>query len=99
MRKIDKEKADAFFKEKNRYTFIYLVVWFLASYAVVLFAEFFANFTFNGFPFHYYMGAQGSIVIFIILLFINAVASDKLEQKYGIQQSKKQTVSNTKTLD
>jgi putative solute:sodium symporter small subunit len=86
---MEKSQADAYFKEKNRNTTIYLIIWFLVSYGVVLFAEFFAGFMFNGFPFHYYMGAQGAIVVFIILLFTNAVMTDKIDRKYGIEPDKK----------
>lgn len=86
MRKLDKEKAEAYYRAKKKQLIAYFIVWFLVSYGVVAFAEFFAQFTFNGFPFHYYMGAQGAVLVFIALLFINAVMSDKLDQKYGIQQ-------------
>lgn len=67
---------------------IYLAIWFLSSFGVVMFAEKFATFTFNGFPFHYFMGAQGSIVIFILLLYVNAKVSDGIDRKYGIEESK-----------
>jgi uncharacterized membrane protein len=45
------------------------------------------------------MGAQGAIIIFIILLFINAKVSDSIDKKYGIDESKNESLSYGKTLD
>lgn len=99
MKKIDKSVADAYFREKTRYIFIYFAIWFVVSFGVVMFAES-LDFTFiGGFPFHYYMGAQGSILVFIILLFVNAKVSDKIDQKYGIDEKANEQLSYGKTLD
>ena len=99
MKKIDRAIADQYFKEKNRYMALYLVIWLVSSFGVVLFAEGLSQMTINGFPFHYFMGAQGSIVIFILLLFINAKVSDGIDKKYGIDEKKNEQVSYGKTLD
>ncbi|MEL3970685.1 DUF4212 domain-containing protein [Rossellomorea oryzaecorticis] len=99
MKKIDRAKADQYFKEKNRFMALYLVIWFISSFVMVFFAESLSSITFNGFPFHYFMGAQGSILIFIILLYVNAVVSDRIDRKYGIDESKNEQISYGKTLD
>lgn len=98
-KKIDKKVADAYFKERTRNIVIFLVIGFLSSFGVVLFAEFFSGFTINGFPFHYFMGAQGAVVIFILLLFINARLSDSIDRKYGIDESKNKLLSAGKAVD
>lgn len=98
MKKIDKHIADAYFRERTRNIIIYLVVWFLASFGVAMFAESY-SFTVNGFPFHYFMGAQGAIVIFIFLLFINAKVSDNIDKKYGINEKKNEQLSFGNTVD
>ncbi|HZH60378.1 MAG TPA: DUF4212 domain-containing protein [Metabacillus sp.] len=99
MKKIDKKVADAYFKERTRNIVIYLIIGGLSSFGVVLFAEFFSGFTINGFPFHYFMGAQGAVVVFILLLFINAKVSDSIDRKYGIDESKNEQLSAGKTLE
>jgi putative solute:sodium symporter small subunit len=99
MKKIEKKVADAYFKERTRNIVIYLIIGFLSSFGVVLFAEFFSTFTINGFPFHYFMGAQGAVVVFILLLFVNAKVSDSIDRKYGIDESKNEQLSAGKTLD
>src|SRR5215218_7050588 len=37
-----------------------------------------------GFPLGYYMGAQGSLVVFVILIFFYAWRMERLDQAYGI---------------
>lgn len=99
MKKIEKEVADRYFREKNRNIIIYFIIWFIVSYGVVLLAEPLSNISFLGFPLHYYMGAQGAVLTFIILLFVNAKMGDKIDQKYGIDESKNEQISSGTTLE
>ncbi|HSI66425.1 MAG TPA: sodium/substrate symporter small subunit [Planococcus sp. (in: firmicutes)] len=89
MRKIDKKEADAYFRLRTTLIIIYLAIGFTASFGVVFFAEELSGFSINGFPFHYFMGAQGAVLIFILLLFINAIVNDQIDKKFGIDQVKK----------
>ncbi|RNF40398.1 DUF4212 domain-containing protein [Planococcus salinus] len=89
MRKIDKKEADAYFRLRTTLIVIYLAIGFTASFVVVFFAEALSGFSVNGFPFHYFMGAQGAVLTFIILLFINAIVNDRIDKKFGINQENK----------
>ena len=89
LRKIDKKEADAYFRLRTTLIMIYLAIGFTASFVVVFFAEELSGFTVNGFPFHYFMGAQGAVLIFILLLFINAIVNDRIDKKFGLTQQKK----------
>lgn len=97
MRKIDKSIADAYFREKNRYMILYFIIWAAVSYGVVLFAEPLSTLYFNGFPFHYFMGAQGALAVFIILLFVNAIVGDKIDRKYGINEKRNEEIGREST--
>ncbi len=99
MKVISKEKAEAYFRERIRNTVIYLSIWAIVSFGVVLFAERLSSFSINGFPFHYFMGAQGAIVTFILLLFINAIISDRTDKKYGIDDKKGKRFNTGTTVD
>ncbi|TWT04230.1 DUF4212 domain-containing protein [Planococcus sp. CPCC 101016] len=89
MRKIDKKDADAYFRIRTTLVVIYLLIGFSASFGVVFFAEELSGFSVNGFPFHYFMGAQGAVLIFILLLFINAIVNDRIDKKFGLDQDRK----------
>lgn len=99
MKKIDKAVADRYFLEKTRNMIIYFIIWFAVSFGVVIFAEPLSEITINGFPFHYFMGAQGAVLTFIILLFVNAKVSDGIDKKYGIDESKNEQISSGKVFD
>jgi putative solute:sodium symporter small subunit len=96
---MDKAVADRYFREKTRNMIIYFAIWFVVSYGVVLFAEPLSKMTVNGFPLHYFMGAQGAVVTFIILLFVNAKVSDGIDRKYGIDEEKNEQLSSGRALD
>lgn len=89
VRKIDKKEADAYFRIRTTLVVIYLLIGFSASFVVVFFAEELSGFSVNGFPFHYFMGAQGAVLIFILLLFINAIVNDRIDKKFGLNQDSK----------
>lgn len=99
LKKIDKKIADSYFREKTRNMIIYFIVWFIVSFGVVLMAEPLSEITINGFPFHYFMGAQGAVITFIILLFVNAKLDDSIDRKYGIDEEKNKQISSGKVLD
>lgn len=99
MKRIDKKVADAYFKTRTTLIMSFLGIGVIVSFGVVLFAESLTDVSFMGIPIHYYMGAQGAIVTFIILLFLNAIISDRIDKKYGIDDSRNETIGKGKPMD
>ena len=99
MRKIDKNIAEAYFRARTTLVVICLIIGGLVSFGVVAIAEAFANFTIMGMPAHYFMGAQGAIVTFIVLLYANAIISDRIDKNFGIDEEHNVRMSAGKTLD
>ncbi|MDC3414544.1 DUF4212 domain-containing protein [Aquibacillus sp. 3ASR75-11] len=99
MRKIDKKEADAYFRARVILITSCLAIGFIVSYLVVFLAESLLNFSFNGFPLSYYMGAQGAVITFILLLFANAIISDKLDAKFGLAKKTNQEMDTGNTLN
>ncbi|MGY4688430.1 DUF4212 domain-containing protein [Salibacterium sp. K-3] len=96
MKKVDKATADAYFRTRTRLVIIFLSIGFLVSFGVAAFAEFFSQFKFLGVEFHYYMGSQGAVLVFILCLFLNAALSDRIDKKYGIDDSANAAISDQK---
>ena len=86
LRKIDKKQADAYFRTRTTLVTIYLLIGFSAFFRVVMVSEELSGFSVNGMPFHYFMGAQGAVLTFIILLFVNAIVNDRIDKKFGLDQ-------------
>ncbi|MEO0407588.1 MAG: DUF4212 domain-containing protein [Cyanobacteria bacterium P01_A01_bin.135] len=64
--------------------FALLGVWFLTSIVFsILLVEPLNAIQLGGIPFGFWMAQQGSIYIFVALVFVYAIRMDKLDQKYG----------------
>ena len=62
-----------------------LSIWFIVSFgAGIIFVEELNSFTFMGFPLGFWFAQQGSIYVFVILIFIYASHMHKLEKMFGI---------------
>jgi len=69
-----------------RLTISLLVVWFLASYgAGILFRGPLDQFSIGGAPLGFWFAQNGSIYVFIVLIFYYCRAMTKLERKFGVK--------------
>lgn len=61
---------------------ILLAIWALVGPVMsILFVEQLNAFTVGGVPFGFWMGHQGSIYVFVILIFVNAWMADRLDRR------------------
>jgi putative solute:sodium symporter small subunit len=61
--------------------------WRLVTYIISgVLAGWLNQFTFIGFPFGYYMAAQGSLAIFVIEIAVYAYLMNKKDVEYGIRE-------------
>lgn len=64
-----------------------LVVWFLVSYgAGILFAPMLNSITLGGYPLGFWFAQQGSIYVFIALIFYYAHKMGQIDRKFGMQE-------------
>ena len=60
-----------------------LLIWFFVSFGCgILFADYLDQFTFFGFKLGFWFAQQGSIYVFVILIFIYISKMQKLDQKF-----------------
>ena len=70
-----------------RLTLTLLAIWFVVAYLLSgLFAATLNHVTFLGFPFGYYMAAQGSLIVFVIEIALYARLMNKKDLEFGIQE-------------
>lgn len=70
----------------KRLMVITLIIWFIFSFVVHWFADSLNAFTFNSFPLGFYMAAQGSEVVFVLLIFWFARAQHKIDRECGVAE-------------
>jgi putative solute:sodium symporter small subunit len=78
------KKAKAYWKENLRYLAILLTIWFVVSFgAGILFKEALDDIKIGGFKLGFWFAQQGSMYVFVILIFIYVRLMNKLDRKYG----------------
>ncbi len=65
---------------------ITLAIWFVFSFVVHWFADALNGASFLGFPLGFYMAAQGSLIVFVVLIFWFARTQDKIDREFGVAE-------------
>lgn len=82
---MDKNKAKLYWKENLTYLAILLGIWFLVSYIFgILLVDQLNAIRMGGFKLGFWFAQQGSIYVFVILIFVYVGLMNKLDKKYGL---------------
>lgn len=84
----EKQKhATAYWKENVKYLSILLAIWFVVSYGCgILFKDALNEIRLGGFKLGFWFAQQGSIYVFVILIFVYVRLMNKLDKKYGFDE-------------
>ena len=78
------EKHKKYWRENLKYLAILLAIWFLVSYVFgIIFVEQLNTIRLGGFKLGFWFAQQGSIYVFVILIFVYVRLMNKLDKKYG----------------
>ena len=80
------EKHNEYWRKNLVYTAILLLVWFIVTFVEAWFARELNTITFLGFPLGFYMSAQGSLAIYVIIIGIYAILMRKLDLEYNVDE-------------
>lgn len=84
---MDKDKRQAYWRANTALIRNLLIVWALVSLVFsILLVEPLNALRIGGLPLGFWMAQQGSILTFVVLIFIYAIQMDKLDRKYGIRK-------------
>jgi len=75
-----------YWRKNLNITGILLAIWFVVTFVVSYFARE-LSFNFFGWPFSFWMGAQGALVIYVCIIGYYARYMGKLDIEYGVQES------------
>ena len=79
--------AQTYWRANLKYLLILLSVWFIVSFgAGILFKDFLDQFRLGGFKLGFWFAQQGSIYVFVILIFIYIYLMNKLDKKHGFNE-------------
>lgn len=87
---MNQDKRDAYWRANTALIRNLLIVWALVSLVFsILLVEPLNNLRLGNIPFGFWMAQQGSIFVFVGLVFIYAFQMDKLDCKYGVNRRNK----------
>ncbi|NJD89097.1 MAG: DUF4212 domain-containing protein [Betaproteobacteria bacterium] len=73
--------------QKNlRLTAVLLAIWFVATFVLAWYAIPLAEFKMFGWPFSFYMAAQGSLIIYVLIIGYYAIAMRKSDIEHGVHE-------------
>lgn len=82
---IAETRAKAYWRANIRLMLGLLVIWFAVSFgAGILFADVLNQFTFMGFPLGFWFAQQGSIYVFVILIFVYTRRMHAIDAAHGV---------------
>jgi putative solute:sodium symporter small subunit len=67
-------------------TLILLAIWFVVTFVVGYFARELSGITILGFPFAFYMGAQGALIIYVVIIFYYAARMNRMDKEYDVDE-------------
>ena len=79
-------KHREYWSRNLRITAVLLLIWFLVTYVMGYFARPLAEFSFFGWPLSFYMAAQGSLIIYVAILYYYAKKMRQLDIEYGVDE-------------
>ncbi len=74
-----------YWRKNLRLSGVLLLVWFLVSFGVGYFARD-LNFSFFGWPFSFWVGAQGALVVYLVIIGVYARTMNRLDQEHGVAE-------------
>jgi len=79
---------EAHWRKTSNLMWLHLAIWFFFGYIVQMFVVPLNNITVPvlNFPLGFYMAAQGSLIVFVVQLFMFARQQDKIDREFGVAE-------------
>ena len=66
-------------------TGVLLVIWFVVTFVIGFFARQ-LNFNFFGWPFSFWVGSQGALIVYVVIIGYYARYMNRLDQEFGVAE-------------
>ena len=80
------QKHQEYWSKNLVITFILLAIWFVATFVEGWYARELNEISFMGFPLGFYMSAQGSLIIYVVLIWVYAFYMNNLDKQYDVHE-------------
>jgi len=84
-----KRKSDQYWKSNIKIVSSLLVIWFIASFGFgIIFSEFLDQMKIGGFKLGFWFAQQGSIYVFVLIIFLYVGLMKRLDKKLSEEEDK-----------
>lgn len=80
------ERHREYWRKNLVITAVLMAIWFVVTFVVGFYARELNSVVFFGFPLGFYMGAQGALVIYVVMIFYYAHYMNRLDEEYDVAE-------------
>ncbi len=80
------KSGDRYWQRTSTLMWIMLALWAIFSFLIHMFVTPLNAIKIGGFPLGFYMASQGSLIVFVVMLFWFAKAQDKIDTEEGVAE-------------
>jgi putative solute:sodium symporter small subunit len=75
-----------YWRRTLRMTAVLLGIWFFVTFVIGYFARE-LDFSFFGWPFSFWVAAQGALIVYVVIVWFYARRMDRLDHEYGVAEN------------
>lgn len=81
------DRHHEYWRRNLRITTVLMLIWFVVTFVVAYFARELSTFIFFGWPFSFWMAAQGALIVYCVLIWYYARTMNRLDREYGVDEA------------
>jgi putative solute:sodium symporter small subunit len=82
----DADRMRRHWEKTRNLTYVILILWAIFSFVLPWNAHALNSMSFIGFPLGFYFTAQGSLIAFVVLIWVQNWFQDKIDDEYGMHE-------------
>lgn len=79
------ERHREYWRRNLRITAVLMVIWFVVTYVVGYFARE-LSFNFFGWPFSFWVAAQGALIVYVVMIWFYARTMNRMDEEFGVAE-------------
>ncbi len=84
------EKHHEYWRRNLAMTAVLLVIWFVVTFVEGWYARELNTISFLGFPLGFYMSAQGSLIVYVVIIAVYARYMNALDRKFDVHEGEEE---------
>ena len=84
------DQAAEYWRRTRGLMWFCLIVWALFGFVIHFWVKELNTITFMGFPLGFYMAAQGSLIVYVLIIWFYARYMNNLDHEYGVQEEEEE---------